>query len=83
MYVSLLIPLGLKHHLTDFLQVAYQPLETPLMRRMRPEACNGWVTVDGLAVLVGQGIAQYELFTKRPAPIHVMRHAIHQKCIYI
>lgn len=37
--------------------------------------------VDGLKVLLEQGIAQYELFTKRPAPVHVMRRAIQEQSI--
>ncbi|KAE8133678.1 hypothetical protein BDV38DRAFT_295936 [Aspergillus pseudotamarii] len=61
-----------------FVEVAYDALETRLMKSMRPHVSRGWIIVDGLSVLVEQGIAQYELFTKRPAPVHVMRHAIQQ-----
>lgn len=46
------------------------------MEQMLPRASKGWVVVSGLLVLIEQGIAQYELFTKRPAPIHVMRRFI-------
>ncbi|KAE8382314.1 hypothetical protein BDV26DRAFT_253766 [Aspergillus bertholletiae] len=61
-----------------FVEVAYDPLETRLMRWMSQHIPRGWIIVDGLSVLVEQGIAQYELFTKRPAPIHVMRRAVQQ-----
>lgn len=49
------------------------------MEQMLSRASKGWVMVDGLKVLLEQGIAQYELFTKRPAPIHVMRRAIQEQ----
>lgn len=51
------------------------------MEQFVPRASRGWVVVDGLMVLVEQGIAQYEIFTKRPAPVHVMRRAIHEQSI--
>ncbi|OGM43839.1 pentafunctional AROM polypeptide [Aspergillus bombycis] len=61
-----------------FVEVAYDPLETRLIKSMREHISRGWIIVDGLSVLVEQGIAQYELFTNRPAPVHVMRRAIQQ-----
>ncbi|KAH1298404.1 hypothetical protein KXX11_007000 [Aspergillus fumigatus] len=61
-----------------FLEVAYGPSKTPLMEQMLPFATKGWVVVDGLSLLVEQGIAQYEIFTKRPAPVPVMRKVIYE-----
>lgn len=49
------------------------------MEQVLSRTAKGWVVVDGLKVLVEQGIAQYELFTKRPAPVHVMRQAIREE----
>ena len=45
---------------------------TPLMEAT---AARGARAVDGLDVLVGQGIAAFELFTGVPAPVDVMRAA--------
>ena len=51
------------------------------MEQFVPRASRGWVVVDGLMALVEQVIAQYEIFTKRPAPVHVMRRAIREQSI--
>ncbi|RDW76326.1 putative pentafunctional AROM polypeptide [Aspergillus mulundensis] len=52
-----------------FLEIAYGPRRTALLEQVLAETSTGWVVVDGLSLLVEQGIAQYELFTKRPAPV--------------
>ncbi|KAJ5914821.1 hypothetical protein N7504_003704 [Penicillium tannophilum] len=64
-----------------FVEVAYGPFKTDLMEQMLPRASKGWVVVSGLLVLVEQGIAQYEIFTKRPAPVHVMQRVIREQSI--
>ncbi|KAL4866118.1 hypothetical protein BDV12DRAFT_199439 [Aspergillus spectabilis] len=64
-----------------FLEVAYATSKTPLLERMLEHESTGWNVVDGLNLLVEQGIAQYELFTKRPAPVHVMRRAVQEEAI--
>ncbi|KAL4953478.1 hypothetical protein BDW69DRAFT_184423 [Aspergillus filifer] len=61
-----------------FLEVAYGPSRTPLLEQMLHHRSRGWVVVGGLNLLIEQGIAQYELFTKRPAPVHVMRRTIQE-----
>ena len=45
---------------------------TPLMQEAR---AHGARAVDGLDVLVGQGIVAFELLTGVPAPVDVMRAA--------
>ncbi|KAL4911344.1 hypothetical protein BDW74DRAFT_184716 [Aspergillus multicolor] len=64
-----------------FLEVAYGPCKTLLLQQISECTSTGWVVVDGLTLLLEQGIAQYELFTKRPAPVHVMRRVIHEHSV--
>lgn len=63
----------------DNLQFAYKPLVTRLIRDMQARRSQGWIVADGLDVLVEQGIAQFELFTNRPAPSHIMRHTVREQ----
>ena len=60
-------------------QLAYKPIVTRFVQQMQIMAPHGWVTVDGLDVLLEQGIAQFELFTGRPAPVHTMRHTLREQ----
>lgn len=50
--------------------LVYNPLETSLLRKARLAGCR---CVDGLAMLVHQGAASFELWTGHPAPVDVMR----------
>ena len=43
------------------LEMAYKPAVTPLMSRAEK---SGWSTVQGLEVLAGQGVGQFELWTE-------------------
>lgn len=54
-------------------QLAYDRLETPLLKQVRESGRHGWIRVHGLHVLPEQGISQFELFTGRKAPEKLMR----------
>ena len=52
--------------------MVYNPLDTLLLRTARERGCR---TLDGLAMFVAQGAAQFKLWTGRDAPVDVMRQA--------
>lgn len=47
------------------MDMVYQPLQTPLLRRAREKGCR---TADGLAMLIGQAVPSFEAFFGRPPP---------------
>jgi 3-dehydroquinate dehydratase/shikimate dehydrogenase len=63
---------GLKHRPVVF-DTVYNPIDTRLLREAREADCT---TVDGVAMFVNQGAAQFELWTGREAPKFVMRKIV-------
>jgi shikimate dehydrogenase len=55
------------------MDIVYAPLETRLLGEARAAGCR---VVNGLAMLLYQGAAQFELWTGRPAPVMAMRSAL-------
>jgi shikimate dehydrogenase len=53
--------------------MVYNPAETRLLRMARDVGAR---TLSGLAMLVWQGAASFELWTGRPAPVEAMKEAI-------
>jgi shikimate dehydrogenase len=79
-------PLGLKAHDTTLLldsnvlpatslvmDMIFNPPLTPLLRAARAQGCQ---VLNGLSMLLYQGVLAFELWTGRPAPIEVMRRAL-------
>lgn len=55
------------------MDIVYAPLETKLLREAKEAGCK---TVNGTAMLLYQGVAQFELWTGQKAPIDVMRESL-------
>lgn len=55
------------------MDVVYNPLKTRLLAEADGRGC---ATVDGLAMFVYQGAAQFELWTQQKAPLKAMRTAV-------
>ncbi|KAK4554178.1 hypothetical protein LTR86_008705 [Recurvomyces mirabilis] len=59
---------------------SYAPLDTPLLslvRRHKAATNQPWSSVDGLQILLEQGMRQFEQMTGRRAPVKTMRHAMY------
>ena len=55
------------------MDIVYAPLKTRLLREAEAAGC---ITVNGLEMLLYQGVAQFELWTGKSAPVDVMRKAL-------
>jgi shikimate dehydrogenase len=55
------------------MDIVYAPLLTSLLREARLAGCQ---TINGLAMLLYQGVAQFELMTGQQAPVEVMRQSL-------
>jgi len=55
------------------MDIVYNPLETPFLRQARHAGALG---VDGLEMLLYQGVEQFSWWLQRPAPEGVMREAL-------
>ena len=55
------------------MDIVYAPLATRLLQEAGQAGCQ---TVNGLAMLLYQGAAQFELWTGLQAPVEVMRQSL-------
>ncbi|KPK27214.1 MAG: shikimate dehydrogenase [Desulfobacterales bacterium SG8_35_2] len=55
------------------MDIVYSPLETRLLREAKSAGCE---VIDGLSMLLYQGVAQFETWTGEDAPVEVMRAAL-------
>ena len=55
------------------MDIVYAPLATRLLREAAARGCR---TIDGLHMLLYQGVAQFRLWTGQEPPVEVMREAL-------
>jgi len=55
------------------MDIVYAPLATRLLQEAEKAGCQ---TINGLAMLLYQGVAQFELWTGQQAPVEVMRQSL-------
>jgi len=60
---------------TLVMDIVYEPLQTRLLREAKEKGC---VTVDGLEMLIRQGMAQFEIWTGRRLEIGLIRRDLCQ-----
>jgi shikimate dehydrogenase len=65
-----------KHLLSPSLivmDIVYNPFETRLLAEARQAGCR---IIHGMEMFLHQAIGQFELWTKHPAPVEVMRRVL-------
>ena len=67
------LPSGALVNFDLVMDIVYAPLETRLLREAKAAGCR---TINGLAMLLYQGVAQFELWTGVPAPVAIMRQQL-------
>lgn len=67
------VPRELLNTRLTVMDIVYNPLETRLLREAREAGC---ITIRGLEMFLHQAMAQFELWTSRPAPVTVMRQVL-------
>ncbi|MBU4185995.1 MAG: shikimate dehydrogenase [Proteobacteria bacterium] len=55
------------------MDIVYNPLKTRLLKEAEDIGC---ITIDGASMFVYQGVAQFELWTGKKAPVDVMRKTV-------
>jgi len=64
------VPAALLHSGLAVMDIVYNPRETTLLKQAKQSGCK---TISGLDMFLNQAVAQFELWTNRPAPVEVMR----------
>jgi shikimate dehydrogenase len=73
---GIVVPPSLLSRFSVVMDIVYAPLETRLLREAKAAGCQ---TIDGLVMLLYQGIAQFEIWTEEKAPQRVMRSALEEE----
>ena len=67
------VPITLLENIQAVMDIVYAPVETRLLREAKQVGCK---TIDGRYMLLYQGVAQFEMWTGRKAPVDVMREKL-------
>jgi shikimate dehydrogenase len=67
------VPKTVLENIPAVMDIVYAPLETRLLNEARQVGCK---TINGTYMLLFQGVAQFELWTGRKAPVDVMREIL-------
>ncbi|MFZ5774187.1 MAG: shikimate dehydrogenase [Thermodesulfobacteriota bacterium] len=67
------IPAGALANFQVVMDIVYAPLATRLLTEASQAGCQ---TIDGLAMLLYQGVAQFEAWTGQQAPVALMRQSL-------
>ncbi len=70
------VPASLLHPGLAVMDIVYNPRETRLLKEAK---CAGCKTIPGLDMFLNQAVTQFELWTKRPAPVDVMRAVLESR----
>jgi shikimate dehydrogenase len=68
-----LVPANILGNFPVVMDIVYDPLETRLLREAKSAGCE---VINGLSMLLHQGVAQFEAWTGQDAPVEVMRTAL-------
>ena len=68
-----LVPSACLANFQVVMDIVYSPLKTKLLREAESEGCE---VINGLSMLLYQGVAQFEAWTGEEAPVEVMRTAL-------
>ena len=71
-----LVPADSLKNFPVVMDIVYAPLETRLLREAKSAGCE---VINGLAMLLYQGVAQFEAWTEKEAPVEAMRSALLQE----
>ncbi len=67
------VPAAILSRFQVVMDIVYAPLRTRLLQEAEAAGC---ITINGLEMLLYQGVAQFEKWTGRPAPVGIMRKAL-------
>lgn len=69
------VPRNILTHFQVVMDIVYAPITTRLLTEANAAGCQ---VINGLEMLLYQGVAQFESWTRKPAPVELMRQKLYQ-----